>query len=84
MRRPRKNTGYVDSYVEIDGVEFDVRCAYRTWPAEADTNTASGFEVESAYHEDEGCILDLLSDDEVDALEERVSETLNSMGECEQ
>ena len=74
-RRPFKQKP-IQTYVEIGGTEYEVSCFYDYQPEEADTNTAAGLEITSAYFEDKGCLLDKLSDDERERLEHRVLEAI--------
>ena len=81
MRPKPRNSGELDTYVEIDGIEFEVKACWEYQPAEDDTNTAEGIEVTGAYFEDEGCIMYKLSDDETDALYSRVWDEVSGSGD---
>ena len=67
----------INTFATIQGREVDsVLVAYDTWPAEYDTNTAAGLEVVSVVEEDE-CILHLMSEDEIEELEQRLINDLS-------
>ena len=75
MRRRYKprNSGWLDTFVTIDGEEMDVSAHWEYQPAEEDTNTAEGIEVTTVESKKApGCIMYKLSDDEIDALHDRV------------
>ena len=67
---------YIDTFVEIGGVEHDVRVTYDLSPPEPDVGAEGGLEITGAYFEDQGCLLSKLSDDEFSALEDRVVGTV--------
>ena len=74
----------IDTYVTIDGVEMEVRVFFDYQPEEAQTRDDPGCEgsvdITSAYYEDQGCILSEVSNDEIDALADRVWEKLGEGG----
>lgn len=72
------------SYVTIDDAEHDVLVFFDYQQAESDTNTAASVEVTAAYFEDEGCILDEVSGEELESLKQRCWEHLEYLGEREQ
>jgi hypothetical protein len=67
----------IDTYVEIDGVEHDVAVSLYYQPAEPDVNVGESLEVESVWFEDEGCIMDKMSEAEVEALKQRLWDDYN-------
>ena len=71
----------IDTWCECKGAEHDVLVEYDAWPAEYDTNTAAGMEVTAVWFENQGCILDQMTEKEVASLEERVIEYLNGVAE---
>jgi len=81
MRYKPRNSGELDTYVEIDGVEYEVSAHWEYQPAEEDTNTAEGIEVTGAYYQDEGDIMHRLSQEEEDALYMRVWDEVSGMGD---
>lgn len=79
--RSGAETGIVATYVVIDGIEHDVDAEYRIAPAEPQVNFDGGIEVECAWYEDQGCILDQLDDDEYEQLVIRVTDIVNGYGD---
>ncbi len=69
---------YIDTFVEIGGVEHDVRVTYDLSPPEPDVGAEGGLEITGAYFEDQGCLLSKISDDEFEALEDRVVKSVYS------
>tara|TARA_R110001606_G_scaffold269261_1_gene417883 strand:- start:86 stop:400 length:315 start_codon:yes stop_codon:yes gene_type:complete len=72
---------HIDTFLEIGGVEHDVRVTYDLSPPEPDVGAEGGLEITGAYFhkrffEDQGCLLSKLSDDEFEALEDRVVGTV--------
>tara|TARA_R110000796_G_scaffold204898_1_gene320944 strand:- start:64 stop:324 length:261 start_codon:yes stop_codon:yes gene_type:complete len=65
------------TFCEVDEVELDVMIFYNTSPAEREVNWAGGLDITGVYFEDEGCMLESMSPEEIDALEERVIEHEN-------
>jgi len=64
------------TYVEVDGVEFDgVHVHVDQSPAEPDVNWPGGFDVYSIMHDGEE-IYSLVSDEEINSLEERLYQEL--------
>ncbi len=74
----------IETYVTIGGVEMDVTVFFDYQPEEPRTRDDPGCEgsvdITSAYYEDEGCILSEVSNDEIDALADRVWEKLGEGG----
>ena len=70
-----------DTYAEIDEVELDVMVFYNTSPAEPDVNWGGSCDVTGVYFEDEGCMMEAMSDEEIDTLEQRVLEHENSIND---
>ena len=66
-----------DTYVWIGGEEFDVCVHYDTSPAEPDVNWAGGLDITAVYLEDQGCVMDDMTDEEFEQLEMRVNEHEN-------
>lgn len=67
---------HIDTFLEIAGIEHDVRVTYDLSPPEPDVGAEGGLEITGAYFEDQGCLLSKLSDDEFEALEDRVVGTV--------
>ena len=87
--RPRfrsrpKTPDYWITYVELGDVEIDdVKVYYDSSPPEPDVNWAGGLDIESVMQGDVD-IFGLLTANEVDNLEMRLTEYLNAYGEdCE-
>ena len=72
----RKQKQPIQTHVTIDDNEFEVAVFYDYQPEESDTNTAAGIEITSVFYEDEGCIMDQVSDDELESLGQRIIECL--------
>ena len=71
-----------DTYAEIDGVEQDsVTVFYNTSPAEREVNWGGSCDVTGVYFEDEGCMMEAMSDEEIETLEQRVLEHENSIND---
>jgi len=79
FRKPKINYGdrSWDTYIEIDGVEHDVKVTYYTSPAEPDVNHAGDCEITGVYFEDEGDITSKIPQADYDALQERLVEYEN-------
>ena len=71
LRKPRKqdNSGKFHTTVEIDGFEHDVAVFWESSPPEPDVNWPGGLEITAVFHEDNGCLMDELSDEQITALE---------------
>ena len=71
--------GFHDSCAVINGVEHDVRVEWRS----LSNDPLPGYDIEvlCAFFEDEGCILNDLSEKEYEALCERVGRELEERGE---
>ena len=69
--------GVIDTYCNVSGVECAVLVHYDYQPAEPDVNVGEGVEVTAAYFEDEGCVLDDMTEGEVHELEQRILEGLS-------
>jgi len=68
-----------DTYVDIDGHEYEVRCDYEYEPPEY--NWGAQIQICAAWVEDQGCVLDDLSDAELAQLEMRCWDHYEMMGE---
>lgn len=86
MRSRRKYSPWskpVDATVEIDDVEFEVAVQAYYQEEERDTNTQAGLEIEAVYHEDNGCVMHLMSEEDVDRLAEDLLERYAGWGDEE-
>jgi hypothetical protein len=63
-----------DTWVEVDGVELDVAVFFDSSPAEPDVNWGGDLDITAVYFQDEGCMLEAMSEDETEALYTRVEE----------
>ena len=69
-----QNSRYpINTYCEIDGVYHDsVAVFVDASPAEPDVNFGGSFEVTGVYLEDQGDMMDHMTDEEIKALEDRL------------
>ena len=61
----------IETWADIDGIEHDVFVVVDYQPAEADTNTPEGIEIESVEC-DGDCVMHKMTEDEQIALEHRI------------
>ena len=66
--------GEAKTWCTVDEVEFDVLVTWESSPEEKDVNWPGSFEITGVYLEDQGCILDKLSNEELDDLTMRMQE----------
>lgn len=76
-----KNPKFVETYVTIGGIEYLVAVEYDHSPPEPHVNFGGDIEVISAWHEKNGDLISVLSDDEYEQLKIRVWDYLNDYHE---
>ena len=81
MRPKPRNSGELDTYVEIDGIEFEVKACWEYQPAEPDVNVGEGIEISDVTMKDEGSVYTRISSEQMDALEMRVWDEVSGMGD---
>ena len=70
-----------NTHCEIQGVEQEVLVTYYTSRVEPDVNHEGDCEIQGVYFEDYGCQIGAMTDEEYEALEQRVIEHENSRHE---
>ena len=83
MTKQKFGSDYMDTYVEVCGVEFDpCRVYFDASPAEPDVNYPGGLEIVSIEYEGKD-ITAQVEGAELDSLAERIEEYLNACAEDE-
>ena len=63
----------------VAGVDHDhLDVQVYSWPTERDTNTAEGFEITAVFFEDEGCVMEQMTPEELASLESTIAGLLSS------
>ena len=71
-----KRKHYHDSFLTVDGVDLDVQVEYSIVPAEPDVGEAGGIELLNVWYEDDGCIMDTATEEELNDLALRIGAEL--------
>lgn len=84
--RPRKRNVYRERVLDmcgtVAGVDHDhLGVQVDSWPEERDTNTRAGFEIINVWLEDEGCVLDEMTPEELASLNASVACQLSAEAE---
>lgn len=69
MRHKFKVPESIDTYCTVKGVDCDVKVEFDYQPEEPDVNVGQSVDILGVYYEDEGCVLDDMTEVEVRALE---------------
>jgi hypothetical protein len=72
--RTKYGSGETDTYCEINGVECDVKVTWESSPEEKDVNWSGSFEVNGVWFEDQGNLINKMTTDELESLEQRMLE----------